>query len=110
MVKSIKVGERTYDMKANAHMLLKYREIFGESCVKKLDEFVKRKPDNMESLEDFLLYGTRLAYIMVCELTGESTSYDSFMKEFDYGNDAEWLMEVIGLAQSVFPRTKPQKQ
>ena len=107
MRKTIKIGNKEYEMSASAYTQFKYRDETGRSLVKDLMQLANNYKDfddkdmleNYDDIDELVSKCLKLAYIMSLEAKSFNGSYEDFLKGIDdYLTDANWISEVIGLA------------
>lgn len=107
MRKTIKIGNKEYEMQSSAYTPYKYKELTGRTLLKDLKELGERigeKEDAIatyDNIEDFLERIFKLAYVMSLEAKSINCSYEDFLMSIeDYLTDANWIMEVVNLGIS----------
>lgn len=117
MIKTIKIGENSYDMKSSAYTMFKYKNETGRDLLKDINSIntkysyiTKLSEDEqdsawMEEITGIIENVLRLAYVMIVEQNKEFKSYDEWLKELDgMLENQEWVMEVLELGMSPFRR------
>lgn len=115
MVKTIKIGDKSYDMKSSAFTIFAYKDKMGSdllSDIKNIQKDCQRmeKLSNEESEESYIdallpiIEKTlKLAYIMICEQDKNFKGYDDWLKELDnLMENQDWIMEVLELGTTPF--------
>ncbi len=106
MRKTIKIGEKDYNMQASAYTQFKYKNDTGRKLMQdlnKLTEFnVDDTKDTLNKIDDFLEIVLRVAYTMIEEADKtQINSFEEFLKNNDnLFADDNWVSEVITLAMS----------
>ena len=110
MKKTIKIGNKEFQMQSSAYTQFKYRDITGRTLIKDLSKIgedfnkLKNQEDVLEQYDDldtFITSALRIAYIMSEEGKSFSGSFEDYLKEIDnYLTDYNWISEVVELAIS----------
>lgn len=119
MEKTIKIGNKAFNMSSSAYTQFKYKNDTGRSLMQDIAEFqVKYKDllegktdvslDQIDEIVDTLL---RIAYIMTNENDKtQAPNFEEFLKQIDnYFVNIDWFNEVVELATSPFHRGNIQK-
>lgn len=116
MVKTIKIGNNSYDMKSSAFTPFKYKNDFGNDLLKdinkinKINKRIEKMPEDEREDEwldhigevQQILY--QIAYVMIHENNENFMSYEEWLKTLEnVYQDATWQTEVMALAMSTFP-------
>lgn len=117
MIKTIKIGDKSYDMKSSAFTMFAYKNETGRNLLddinyinNKYQEIGKLDEKEQESALMLEITGIvektlKLAYIMYKEQNKEVVSYDDWLKELDNMlENVDWIMEVLELGMSPFRR------
>lgn len=118
MVKTIKIGDKTYDMKSSAFTPFKYENDYGRDLLqdinsinKKQVQISKLKTEEeqntawLDEMGSIMKMAFQIAYVMICESNPGFKSYEEWLKELDHAFDnPTWVQEVLGLAMSTFRR------
>lgn len=115
MVKTIKIGNKSYDMKSSAFTPFKYKNDFGTDFLKDINKFnkiqlrVEKLPkeeqqtewlDNISDIQEIIF---QITYTMIAENDPTFGTFEDFLKGLDniYEN-SDWMMEVMTLAVGTF--------
>ena len=118
MLKTIKIGEKSYDMKSSAYTPFKYENDYGRDLLKDLNVLNKKNKEIsklktqeeresawLEEINSIFKMTLQIAYVMICEQDPKFKSYDEWLKELDYAfSNPKWIEEVMELAMSTFRR------
>jgi hypothetical protein len=116
MLKTVKIGERSYDMKSSAFTPFKYENDYGRDLLKDLNELNKKNTEIsklkteeernsawMNEINFIFKMSLQIAYVMICEQDPKFKAYDEWLKELDNAfGDPTWVQEVMELAMSTF--------
>ena len=116
MLKTVKIGERSYDMKSSAFTPFKYENDYGRDLLKDLNELNKKNTEIsklkteeernsawMNEINFIFKISLQIAYVMICEQDPKFKAYDEWLKELDNAfGDPTWVQEVMELAMSTF--------
>lgn len=118
MEKTIKIGNKEFNMSSSAYTIVKYKNDTGRSLMQDLAEFETKYKDLFNAKEDNInmnILGQvdeimemilRIAFIMTNEKDkSQAQTFDDFLKQIDnYYEELDWLNEVVELATSPFQR------
>lgn len=118
MEKTIKIGNKEFNMSSSAYTIVKYKNDTGRSLMQDLAEFETKYKDLFNAKEDNInmnILGQvdeimemilRIAFIMTNEKDkSQAQTFDDFLKQIDnYYEQLDWLNEVVELATSPFQR------
>lgn len=118
MEKTIKIGNKEFNMSSSAYTIVKYKNDTGRSLMQDLAEFETKYKDLFNAKEDNInmnILGQvdeimemilRIAFIMTNEKDkSQAQTFDDFLKQIDnYYEGLDWLNEVVELATSPFQR------
>lgn len=110
MRKTIKIGNKEFQMQSSAYTQFKYKDITGKSLIKDLSDLgqrfskLKKDTDALEQFDELDLFITnalRIAYIMSLEGKSFNGSFEDYLMGIDnYLEDYNWISEVVELAIS----------
>ena len=101
MVRTIKIGDKTYDLKSSAYTMFAYKDITGSDLLKDIKTLNEKKKeidkikDKMQWLEEImpLMEKTlKLAHIMIKE------------QDPKFKDDTTWILDVLEVGISPFFR------
>ena len=118
MEKTIKIGNKEFNMSSSAYTIVKYKNDTGRSLMQDLAEFETKYKDLFNAKEDNInmnILGQvdeimemilRIAFIMTNEKDkSQAQTFEDFLKQIDnYYEQLDWLNEVVELATSPFQR------
>lgn len=118
MEKTIKIGNKEFNMSSSAYTIVKYKNDTGRSLMQDLAEFETKYKDLFNAKEDNInmnILGQvdeimemilRIAFIMANEKDkSQAQTFEDFLKQIDnYYEQLDWLNEVVELATSPFQR------
>lgn len=118
MEKTIKIGNKEFNMSSSAYTIVKYKNDTGRSLMQDLAEFETKYKDLFNAKEDNInmnILGQvdeimemilRIAFIMTNEKDkSQAQTFEDFLKQIDnYYEKLDWLNEVVELATSPFQR------
>lgn len=118
MEKTIKIGNKEFNMSSSAYTIVKYKNDTGRSLMQDLAEFETKYKDLFNAKEDNInmnILGQvdeimemilRIAFIMTNEKDkSQAQTFEDFLKQIDnYYEELDWLNEVVELATSPFQR------
>ena len=118
MEKTIKIGNKEFNMSSSAYTIVKYKNDTGRSLMQDLAEFETKykdlfyaKEDNINmnilgQVDEIMEMILRIAFIMTNEKDkSQAQTFDDFLKQIDnYYEELDWLNEVVELATSPFQR------
>lgn len=115
MVKTIKIGDKSYDMKSSAFTMFAYKDKLGRNLLtdinsinKKYNEIQKKQQNEqeeawMDEITPLIENTLKLAHIMICEQNSGFMCYEDWLKELDYLMDnTEWILNVLELGMTPF--------
>lgn len=115
MVKTIKIGNKEYDLKSSAYTMFAYKDQMGRDLLKDLNDLNKLqvKIGNLpkeEQDEAWLNEASglvektlKLAYIMIKEQNKDFKEYTEWLKDIDgLLDDATWISQVLEVGISPF--------
>ena len=118
MEKTIKIGNKEFNMSSSAYTIVKYKNDTGRSLMQDLAELETKYKDLFNAKEDNInmnILGQvdeimemilRIAFIMTNEKDkSQAQTFEDFLKQIDnYYEQLDWLNEVVELATSPFQR------
>ena len=112
MVRTIKIGNNTYDLKSSAYTMFAYKDITGRDLLKDINELnkkyskIQKQKDNMAWLDeimDVIEKVLKLAHIMIKEQKPEFKEYKDWLKDIEgMLDDTTWIMDVLEVGLSPF--------
>lgn len=122
MLKTVRIGNKDYNMKSSAFTPFKYENDYGTDFLKdinqinkmnvKISELPEEERNNawMDELSGIMKLILRIAYTMIIEYDGKFMSYEEWLKELDnIFADFDWVQEVMECAMSTFQRRVENK-
>ena len=119
MEKTIKIGNKSFNMSSSAYTQFKYKNDTGRSLMQDIADFQVKYKDllngnldvSLDQIEDIVETLLRIAYIMTNECDkNQATNFDEFLKKIDnYFSSIDWFNEVVELATSPFHRGNIQE-
>ena len=119
MEKTIKIGNKSFNMSSSAYTQFKYKNDTGRSLMQDIADFQVKYKDllngnldvSLDQIEDIVETFLRIAYIMTNECDkNQAVNFDEFLKQIDnYFSSIDWFNEVVELATSPFHRGNIQK-
>ena len=119
MEKTIKIGNKAFNMSSSAYTQFKYKNDTGRSLMQDIADFQVKYKDllngnldvSLDQIEDIVETFLRIAYIMTNECDkNQAVNFDEFLKQIDnYFSSIDWFNEVVELATSPFHRGNIQK-
>lgn len=114
MVRTIKIGDKSYDLKSSAYTMFAYKDITGADLLKDIKILDEKKKeidkikDKMQWLEEImpLMEKTlKLAHIMIKEQDPKFKEFDEWIKEIDgLLDNTSWILDVLEVGISPFFR------
>lgn len=103
MKKTIKIGEKYYNMASSAYTQFAYKDLTGRSLLTDLQKVIdlqsekEAKLDSLDTITDLLLH---VAFVMINEAsTDQVKDYVSFVKSIEnLYTDYDWITETLELA------------
>lgn len=116
MVKTVKIGNKEYDLKSSAYTMFKYKNDMNRDLLKdismindkytEISNLPKEEQDIkwISEISGILDMALHLAYIMIQEQDSSFTvSYENWLKELDaLCEDTEWIPNVLEVGISPF--------
>lgn len=113
MEKTIKIGNKEFNMSSSAYTQFKYKNDTGRSLLQDLSEFQEKYKDfltkeitqeQLGSMDEMFEIIFRIAFIMTNEKdSNQALSYVAFLKQLDnYFANVSWINEVVELAMTPF--------
>ena len=116
MVKTVKIGNKEYDLKSSAYTMFKYKNDMQRDLLKdistindkytEISNLPKEEQDVkwISEISGILDMALHLAYIMIQEQDSNfKTSYEDWLKELDaLCEDTEWIPSVLEVGISPF--------
>lgn len=115
MVRTIKIGYKSYDLKASAYTMFLYKDKTGRNLLEdigyineKYNAIIKLQEDEQSNawlgeLTGIIEKILKLAHLMIQEQNPSFKSYEEWLKELDYlMDDTSWIMEVLEVGISPF--------
>lgn len=108
MIKTVKMGEHSYDMRSSAFTVFAYKNRTGRDLLEDLhalETIADSSEDDVSRINSVLQIGLDMAYVMICENDPKYKSFDEWTRELDgLFDDSTWIAEVSKLALSPFRR------
>lgn len=110
MRKTIKIGNKEYNMKSSAYTQFKYKNDTGRKMLEDLQSLTKlqnsTEDEMFSAIEDLSEIILRMTYVMIEEAdSSQVTSFEDFLKDIDgIYDETEWINEVVMLATTPFSR------
>lgn len=115
MVKTIKIGENEYDLKASAYTMFAYKDQMGRDLLKDLNDLNNMQTKILNLPEDeqdeawinevtnLVEKTLKLAYIMIKEQNKDFKEYNEWLKDLNgLLDDATWIGQVLEVGISPF--------
>lgn len=113
MNKSIKIGDKEYQMKSSAYTLLSYKEQTGRELITDLgklqDEADMSGEINYQGFSKIVGYALDMAYVMASEYDSSIGSKADWLKGIE-SLEGTWVNDVLALAMSIFQGQLPQNE
>ena len=116
MVKTVKIGDKEYNLKSSAFTMFSYKNETGRDLLQDLEylntrvlEISKLSKEEQNSawlkeMTPLFEKGLRLAHIMILEQDKSFKSYEDWLKDLDslFSDNMSWLSEVIEVGIAPF--------
>lgn len=109
MIKTITIGCKDYEMKANLHIYEVYKNLYAKELsetIMYLSEKMQNLNNNVGAIGEITKECLQIAWVMIKELDDSFMPLTEWEKELDDDVIGEWLSEVLTLAFSPFQRRK----
>lgn len=112
MVKTVKIGDKTYDLKSSAYTMFAYKDETGNDLMedinalnKKVEELGKNSDKWLIEIMPIVEKTLKLAYIMIKEQKKDFMEYNKWLKELDgLLDETSWILDVLEVGISPFRR------
>lgn len=108
MLKTVRIGQKDYDLKSSAYTMFGYKNHTGRELLKDVSKLnrLQGQADQFEALGELLEIAEQLAYVMYQEnKANPRISFEAFLEDMDgILEDIGWINDVIALAMSTFRR------
>lgn len=124
MVKTVKIGDKEFNLKSSAFTPFKYENEYGSDLLKDINSInVKQKEISKLATEEersdawineiggIMKMALRIAYTLIQEYDEKVAPYETWLKSLDHVfGEYEWMQEVMECAMSTFQRRMGDKQ
>lgn len=108
MVKTVRIGNKDYDMKASVLTLETYKRLYDKDLMKVVSD-LNTKYSNLDAnewlskVQPIMLDVLKIAHIMIQEQNPSFMSYEEWVKDLDnLLENPHWIVDVLGVAMSPF--------
>lgn len=109
MVKNVKIGKQSYDMKSSVLTLETYKRLYDKDLMKVVSDLHEDYSsalgtnDWMSKIQTIMLDVLKIAHVMIQEQNPSFMSYEDWIKDLDgLLDEPQWITEVLGVAMSTF--------
>ena len=109
MVKNVKIGKQSYDMKASVLTLETYKRLYDKDLMGVVADLKNEfndainKGEWITKIQSIMLDVLKIAHVMIQEFNPNFMSYEDWVKDLDgLLDEPKWIAEVLEVAMSPF--------